>query len=227
MNLFKTKELVKMFSDPIQVSFLLSLATLLGLIISWTYYKTHRGFSYSQSFNLTLILMTVITTLIIMVIGDNIARAVGLFGAFSIIRFRTAVKDVRDTAFMFYSLAIGLAVGTGSILIGITGTIFISLLVFILHYINFGGIKKLDYILNFKMDATNHADEIFKIIFSQYLKLHNLLNVEAKDKGKIMIFTFNINLKNKNNLQEFLNKMNELKGISDVNVVSSKNDLVF
>ena len=227
MDIFNTKELISVFSEPIQVIFLLSIATILGLLVSWVYNRTHRGFSYSQSFNVTLVIMSTISTLIIIVIGDNLARAVGLFGAFSIIRFRTAVKDARDTAFMFFVLAIGLAVGTGSIQIGVAGTIFISALIFILHFLNFGGIKKLDYILNFRMDSKDHAEGIFKILFKKYLKSHNLLNVETKEKGKYMVFTFNISLKNQDLLKEFLDKMHGLKGITEVNVVSSKYDLVY
>ncbi|MDH3324859.1 MAG: DUF4956 domain-containing protein [Candidatus Peregrinibacteria bacterium] len=227
MDIFKAKEVVKMFSDPIQIIFLLGLAALLGMVISWTYHRTHKGFSYSQSFANTLILMTVITTLIIMVIGDNIARAIGIFGAFSIVRFRTSVKDTRDTAFIFFALAIGLAVGTGSLAIGITGTIALSILIFALYHGNFAGPKKLDYVLNFKMDSKDHADNIFKTIFAKHLKTETLLNVESKDRGNHLVFTFNIGLKNKDSLKEFLNELNQLKGISDVNVVSSKNDLEF
>ncbi len=221
------REFVESFSDPVQLLMALSLAIVLGIIIAATYHRTHRGFSYSQSFSLTLILMVVITTLIIVLIGDNIARAVGVFGAFSIIRFRTAVKDPRDTVFVFYALAAGLAVGSGAFTIGVVGTLFIAILIFILHLSNFAGIRKLDYVLSFKMEAKHHVDGLFNTLFAEYLKSKNLLNVEAKDKGKFLFFTFNIRLKQENQLNTFLEKLHEVKSVSEVNVVSSKNDLEF
>ena len=104
MDLIKTKALVQLIGDPLAVSILLLTALVMGLVIAITYKKTHRGFSYSQGFAVTLVLITVITAFIIIFIQDNVARAIGIFGAFSIIRFRTAVKDTRDTAFVFYAL---------------------------------------------------------------------------------------------------------------------------
>ncbi|MCK5460781.1 DUF4956 domain-containing protein [Candidatus Gracilibacteria bacterium] len=227
MDIFKTKELIRLFADPLQIVFLLGLSTVLGLIIAWTYHRTHRGFSFSQNFSNTLVLMTVITTLIIMIIGDNIARAIGIFGAFSIVRFRTAVKDARDTAFVFFALAVGLAIGTGSIPIGIVGTIFVSALIFGLYFGNFAGPKKLDYVLNFRMDAKEHDESIFKNLFSKYVKSEMLLNVESKERGKFLIFTFNISLKNNIFLKDFLDELATLKGISEASMVSSKSDLEF
>lgn len=226
-HLFKPKELIEIFSDPIQVIFTLGLSTVLGMIISWTYYKTHRGFSFSQSFSNTILIMTVITAFIIMIIGDNVARAIGIFGAFSIIRFRTAVKDTRDTAFVFFALATGLGIGTGSFAIAITGTLFLTALIFALHFGNFAGPKKLDYVLNFRMDASSHNQESFKAILDKYVKSELLLNVDSKEKGKVLVFTFSLSLKNDADLKQLIKELSAVEGISKVNVVSSKNNLVF
>ncbi len=227
MDIFKTKELVALFNDPLQIGLLLGLGTILGFIIAGTYHRTHRGYSFSQNFTNTLILMTVITTFIIMIIGDNIASAIGIFGAFSIVRFRTAVKDARDIAFVFFALASGLSVGTGSIAIGVIGTLFLSALIFILHSINFGGPKNLDYVLNFRMDASIPDQKIFKGLFNKYVKNERLLHVESKEKGKVLVFSFSIALSKEAELNEFINKLSVLKGISDVRVANSKNDLDF
>ena len=226
-NIDVVRDSVQNFTDPIQLILILGMAVVLGMVIASTYHQTHRGFSYSQSFSITLILMTVITALIIVLIGDNIARAVGVFGAFSIIRFRTAVKDPRDTVFVFYALAAGLAVGAGSFTIGMIGTLFLSFLIFMLHFSNFGGIKKLDYVLSFKMEAKHHVDELFNNLFAKFLRSRNLLNVESKDKGKYMFFTFNIRLKDEDTMKAFLKDLNDFESVSDVNIVSSKNDLEF
>ena len=225
MNFFKNDTLIKVFGDPIQLVILFLIATVLGMAIAMTYKKTHRGFSYSQSFSFTVVLITVITTLIILLIEDSIARALGIFGAFSIIRFRTAIKDVRDIAFIFFSLATGLAVGVGSVGVGITGVIFICALIFLLHHTNFGGMRRLEYVLNFKLDAKNHSNEVFKEVMKNHLKKEMLLNVDSKLKGAFLVFTFNISLKNSEGLNDFVSEMNKIDGVSEVNLVSSKNDL--
>jgi hypothetical protein len=116
------------FSSAGAVVFNLLLSFVLVLIVSWVYKKTHKGLSYSQSFVMTLILAGVIISAVMMIIGNNIARAFGAFGAFSIIRFRTAIKDAKDIAYLFLVLAIGMAVGTRNYLIAVATTV-VSLLI--------------------------------------------------------------------------------------------------
>ena len=116
----------------------LSLSFILGMIISYVYKITHKGLSYSQSFILTVVFVTIIVSMVIMVIENNLARAFALVGALSIIRFRTVVKDTKDTAFIFLGLAAGLACGTSNYFIAISGTSIICLIIFVLHLTNFG-----------------------------------------------------------------------------------------
>jgi uncharacterized membrane protein YhiD involved in acid resistance len=227
MGILKNSAIVTIFGDPIQLIFLFLISIILGLLIAWTYKKTYKGFSYSQSFSVSIVIITVITTFIILLIEDNVARAIGIFGAFSIIRFRTAVKDMRDIAFIFFTLAVGLAVGTKAIMIGLIGTLIICALIFTLSKINFGGLRKLEYILNFKVDAKKHSNEIFKLVMQKYFKNQALLNVDAKDKGHYLVFTFNVNLFDDNKLNDFIMEINNIEGVSDVHIVSSKNDLEF
>ena len=99
----------------------LTLAFILGVTVSLTYKKTHKGLSYSQSFMITNIFVAVIVCMVIMIIGNSLARAFALVGALSIIRFRTVVKDTKDTAYIFWSLAVGMASGTGSYFLAIAG----------------------------------------------------------------------------------------------------------
>lgn len=105
--------------------------TLLALFIYIVYKKTFSGVVYSQSFNVTLVMICVITATVMMTIGSNMALSLGLVGSLSIIRFRTAIKEPRDIAFLFWAIAVGLAAGTGEFLIAIIGSIMIALLLFI------------------------------------------------------------------------------------------------
>ncbi|HBB03178.1 MAG: hypothetical protein US89_C0008G0010 [Candidatus Peregrinibacteria bacterium GW2011_GWF2_38_29] len=227
MDIFKKKALVLIFGDPLQLAILLLIATALGFAIAWTYKKTHKGFSYSQSFSVSIILMTVVTALIITLIQDSIARAIGIFGAFSIIRFRTAVKDVRDIAFIFFALATGLAVGVKSFASGVVGVIIVCGLVFVLYRTNFGGLRRFEYVLSFRMESKHHSGNLFKDLFDRYTKTQSLLNVDAKDKGAFLFFTFHVKLRDEEKLNEFIAEMNKVNGVSDVNIVSSDNDLEF
>ena len=128
--------------NPQEILINLTLSFILGVIVSIVYKKTHKGLSYSQSFMITNVFVAVIVCMVIMIIGNSLARAFALVGALSIIRFRTVVKDTKDTAFIFWSLATGMASGTGSYFLAISGTIILSIIAFILHKTNFGSIVK-------------------------------------------------------------------------------------
>ena len=100
----------------------LVVAFLCGLMMSIVYRLTYRGPSYSVTFVNSLVLLSIISAIVIMVIGNNIARAFGLVGAMSIIRFRTAIRDTMDLVFIFLSLALGMACGVGLNLLALLGT---------------------------------------------------------------------------------------------------------
>ena len=153
------------------------LAFALSLIIALVYRKTHKGLSYSQSFTFTLVLIGFIIAVIMMVIGNSVARAFGAFGAFSLIRFRTAIKDTKDIAFILLVVAIGLASGTGNYLIAIITALFAVLVILALTKINFGSIRKYDYILNFSVDPEKFSNDKLREVFGRFLKYDNLLNV--------------------------------------------------
>ena len=123
---------------PASVILSLLLAFVLGQALAWVYYFTHSGLSYSKSFVQSLILISVITAIVMVVIGNNIITAFGLMGALAIIRFRNVVKDTRDIVFIFSSLVIGMACGSQRYSIAIFGTIIISLITAYLHITSFG-----------------------------------------------------------------------------------------
>ena len=128
-------------------------AFLLGMFISFIYKNTHKGLSYSQSFMLTLVYVTIIVSIVMMIIGNNLARAFALVGALSIIRFRTVVKDTKDTAYIFWSLASGMATGTGSYFLAIAGNTILSLIAYIFFKTNYGSVIKSEFILQFRIKS--------------------------------------------------------------------------
>ena len=154
----------------------LSISILLGLFISYVYKLTHKGVSYSQSFMLTIVFVTIIVSMVMMVIGNNIARAFALVGALSIIRFRTVVKDTKDTAFIFLALASGMAAGTSSYFLAISGTIVTSIVAYILFVTNYGSIFSSEFILRFRLKTNEIKNE------QPYLEILKIYTKKALDE---------------------------------------------
>ena len=131
------------FSDIFQSSFLdmvtavslfdMALAMLvafgLGVFIFWMYKRTYQGVMYSTSFGVTLVALTMITTLIILAVTSNIILSLGMVGALSIVRFRTAIKEPLDIAFLFWSIAVGIVLAAGMIPLAVFGSLFIGLVI--------------------------------------------------------------------------------------------------
>lgn len=119
-------------SSTVTILFAMLLAFATGLFIFWVYKMNYKGVMYSQNFALTLVLMTLITTPVVMCIRNSIQLSMGMVGALSIVRFRTAVKDPLDTAYMFWSLTMGILLGAGQFFLAGLATVGIAALVFVL-----------------------------------------------------------------------------------------------
>ncbi len=210
---------------PVEIFSNLLISVFLGLIVALIYKNTHKSTSYSQSYVLSLVLLTVIATMVIMIIGNSLVRAFGLIGAFTIIRFRTAIKDVRDLTFMFFSLSLGLAAGIGAYFIAAAGLLVVGFLMIALDKFRFGSIFQYEYLLNFtiKSDAKPSHDQIFK----QFLNDNLLLNARPIKGGEQLELSYNIRLKNHNSLTEFTKSLSKLKYISRIELLSMKTDVEY
>ena len=195
-----------------------------GLIISSIYRMTHKGVSYSQSFTLTLVFVTLIVSIVMMVIGSSLARAFALVGALSIIRFRTVVKDTKDTAFVFASLAMGMAAGTSNYFLAIAGTTFFSGVAVVLHKINYGALYKSEFILRFVYDQSFSSGSYLETI-QEFAKRSNLLHIEPSGDGKFLKLTYDINLKEGATADRLATVMGKTEGMSEVTLISSKSDV--
>ena len=211
---------------PSEIIVNLIISFILGIIISLVYKKTHKGLSYSQSFLVTNIFVCVIVCMVIMIIGNSLARAFALVGALSIIRFRTVVKDTKDTAYIFWSLAAGMACGTGSYFLALAGTIIISGIAFILFFTNFGSIIKSEFILQFRTVAgDNKVTSEYNKIISNYAKSSTLLHSEASGDGKTIKISFDIVMKEDMQQDELISKISNISGLSEVVLVAAKSDV--
>lgn len=211
---------------PVTIVTNICLAIALGIIVALVYRYTHKGLSYSQSFVLTLVYVSVIVSSVMMIIGNSLARAFALVGALSIIRFRTVVKDTKDTAFVFLALAVGMASGTSNYFIAVVTLVLMSILAVVLHKINFGALYKSEFILRFLYDR-DAGDEGYVKSINRLSKRSNLLHVEPSGDGRYVTITYDIILKEDASSEAFSSEIARLPGVSEVTLIASKSDVDF
>ena len=164
--------------------------------------------------------------MVIMIIGNNLARAFALVGALSIIRFRTVVKDTKDTAYIFWSLAAGMASGTGSYFLALSGTIIISIIALILHHTNFGSFIKSEFILQFVLGKEDKkTSEKYNDLLKKFTNSYTLLSSENSLDGKSIKMNFDLIMKEEKNQTELIRKLSEIKGLSEIVIIAAKSDV--
>ena len=205
---------------PIQtVLLVLLVAFLVSLIIYLTYKNTYTGVLYNPRFNVSLIMITMITTMVMVVIGSNISVSLGMVGALSIIRFRTAVKDPRDTAFIFWCVVSGLACGTQNYTIVIVGSVFICLILFLFKKFT---TKNNKYVLIIKGKSFDLKE------------VEKTLDKKLKDyicKGKYisvngMEIIYDVKIKDCKISDDIIVSLSKVSGVNTINIVSSNTDTI-
>lgn len=211
---------------PTEIIINLILSFFFGIIISLVYKYTHKGLSYSQSFMITNVFVSVIVCMVIMIIGNNLARAFALVGALSIIRFRTVVKDTKDTAYIFWSLASGMAAGTGSYFLAIAGNAILSLIAFILYKTNYGSIVKSEFILQFRIKSGDKKiSEDYNKVLSKYTKSQILLSSESSDDKRSIKVSLDIIMKDELEQNSLIEEISLINGLSEVVIIAAKTDI--
>ena len=221
---FLDSEIMAFIYGPEDILINMGLAFALGIFISTIYKITHKGLSYSQSFMLTIVFVTLIVSMVIMVIGNNLARAFALVGALSIIRFRTVIKDTKDTAYIFLGLAAGMAAGTSSYFLAIAGSSIIALVALGLHFTNYGSFYKSEFILRFRT-VSDDQEPKYSSIINELAKTSNLLHIEPSGDGKTTKLTFDIMMRQNLDPMTLSRRVSEIEGISEVVLVASKHDV--
>ncbi|KHS55857.1 cell division protein FtsZ, partial [Terrisporobacter othiniensis] len=152
---------------------------ILGILISVVYMKTNQKSNLSSGFSTTLIMLPVIISIIILLVGNNVARAFSLAGAFSIIRFRSAPGDPKDIAYIFFTLAIGLTCGMGYIAYGFLFTLIISAVMIGLHITKFTEPKDKTMQLKITIPEDLNYEGIFEDILNNYTNYYNIQRVRT------------------------------------------------
>ena len=190
----------------------MAFALVIGLFIFFVYKKTFSGIMYSNGFGLTLIGLSLVTTLVIMAVTSNVVLSLGMVGALSIVRFRTAIKEPMEIVFLFWSLAVGIVIGAGMIPLAVIGSLIIGIILVIFANRK---IRNTPYILIVNCNDENAEKSALELI--------------GKSVGKYMVKSKSVNasgieltteVRIKNNSTDFVNRVNELTGVSAATLVS-------
>ena len=190
----------------------LGVALACGIIIALVYRFIYKGPSYSASYVNSLVLLSLITALVIMVIGNNLARAFGLVGAMSIIRFRTAVRDVQDIVYIFFALAVGMASGVGLHAIAIAGTLVVCLVSVVMVTFNFGAPGKAEYVLQLIYHPSKVTESRISEILKKYCRGVRLSNLKSQGENDSIEAFYQFSLRRKYKSTELVE---EFSGLSD------------
>ena len=194
----------------------LVLAFAIGLFIFFIYKKCYAGVMYSASFGITLIALTMITALLILAVTSNIVLSLGMVGALSIVRFRTAIKEPSDIAFLFWAIAAGIILAAGFIPLAVFGSLFIGLILLI--FSRYKGFEK-PYILVVHCENTESENGAHSFVEKRVKKL----SVKSKSVAPGCIeLNYEVRLKDANT--DFINELAELPGVSHTVMVSYNGD---
>jgi len=194
----------------------LVLAFLLGLFIFMIYKKTFSGVMYSSSFGVTLVALTMITTLVILAVTSNVVLSLGMVGALSIVRFRTAIKEPLDIAFLFWSIAVGIVLAAGMIPLAVIGSVVIGLMLLVFankkSHVN-------PYIVVIR--CADHATETTAMEFLKGKTQRCVVKSKTAQKGEVEL---NLEIRLKEDNTDFINDLAEMNGVYSAVLVSYNGD---
>ena len=194
----------------------LVLAFGVGLFIFFVYKKTYAGVMYSSGFGVTLVALTMITTLVILAVTSNIVLSLGMVGALSIVRFRTAIKEPLDIAFLFWAIAVGIVLAAGLIPLAVFGSVFIGLILLV-----FANRKDMTHPFIVVIDCDGHDSE------TRALKLLHKYTVKCTVKSKTArkgAVELNCEVRLHDGNTDFVNELSDLKGVNSAVLVSYNGD---
>lgn len=198
---------------------MMSIALILSMVVFWTYKITFSGVMYNRKFNVSLVMLTLVTTMVMIVIGSDIALSLGMVGALSIVRFRTAIKDPRDTAYIFWCIGVGLSVGSGNYMIASVASLF---LFGVLAMFSFSGLGKEERYILIIRGKREREEDIMRCVF----KAFKGSQLRAKNSvGDNIEIIYQIKIKN-NEDKNIIDELYKIEGVSTVNIVAQNGETI-
>lgn len=199
---------------PLKVIVALAMGFLAGLIIALVYRRAYRGVLYSPSFSITLVMLTVITTPVVMCIKSNIALSMGMVGALSIVRFRTAVKDPMDTAYMFWALTMGILLGTELYIISLVSVLGIAVIVLLMSFVKLPSNTSYLLVLHYDEGATEAIQSELSRVKNKRLRSKTVTQNGAEMTVELRI----------DERQDIVGRMLDVDGVYDATLVACQNE---
>ena len=187
-------------------------ASIIGFVISLVYMLTHKKEGYSQAFCVSLILLAPIVGMVILVIGNNVATAFSLAGAFALVRFRSAPGDPKDIAFVFMSVTMGLTCGLGYWIYAAIAVAVLCVIVLVLHFVNYAGKKGNTYELKITVPETLNYVGVFDDVLKKYTNSFKLSRVKSVDFGALFELSFTVDLKDDKDIRKMLDELRAMNG---------------
>lgn len=187
-------------------------ASFIGFIISLVYLFTHKKEGYSQAFCVSLILLAPIVGMVILVIGNNVATAFSLAGAFALVRFRSAPGDPKDIAFVFMSVTMGLTCGLGYWIYAAFAVVILCAIILVLHFTNYAGKKMNTYQLKITVPETLNYVGAFDEILDKYCVSYSMTRVKSVDFGALFEISFSVSLKDDKQIRLLMDDLRALNG---------------
>lgn len=197
-------------------------AAVISIAIYISYWISHVGTAYSKKFNVSLVTLTILTATVMTVIGNNIALSLGMVGALSIVRFRTAIKDSRDTTYIFWAIIVGICCGVGDYLVACVGSCVVFLVLLLL-----GRVRNENRMLLIVRGDRNHATDIEGAVFKQFsgkalLKVKNSTADAVELIYEMSRSVYQLNYKND---QEITDILYGIEGTEYVNIVAQSDEI--
>lgn len=210
--------------EPVQLIFNMTVALVLGLVIFITYRLTYSGVAYSKKFNASLMMMTLVSTVVMTVISNNIALSLGMVGALSIIRFRTAIKDPRDTTFIFWCIAVGICCGISFYTVAAIGSLYIFVVMLIL-----GRVHTVEKRLLLIRAERASEKNIESVVYLYFKKVELQAKNSTGDEVEYIYVISNRTLLHaeKNNEESITDKLYAIEGVQMVNIIAQNDDMSY
>jgi uncharacterized membrane protein YhiD involved in acid resistance len=206
--------------EQIICSLLLSfvLASVFATVYRWTFH----GLSYSRSFVHTMVLGAMVVCMLIMAIGNNLARGLGILGTLAIIRFRTPVRDPRDMIFLFASLGIGIGCGAGTYSVSIVGTIMISLAAIVLHWSPFASRREYEGLLRYLLPMDAKQEDEVQGILQECCAAFHLIAMREAVQGEMIEYSYQVRLIDPSYQADLIEKLHGLDEVRDANLLMQR-----
>lgn len=205
--------------DVEQIIASMLLAFVLSSVFATTYRWTFKGLSYSRTFIHTMVLASMIIAMLIMAIGNNLARGLGILGTLALVRFRTPIRDPRDMMFLFGSMAVGVATGANVFSVAIVGTIVINAAILLLHWSPFASRREHEALVRFMLPPESAAEEQVKDAMRGCCSAFSLVAMREAVQGDMIEYVYQVRLLDPSYQPDLIDALHSIKDVTEPNLL--------